>query len=112
MFLSVFTDELAMDFYEALPLLKEWGMKYVDFRGRINGKPIENLTDEELKTLKKTLDKNGMKVGAIQSSLCKVHLPDEARQKAELEKLEGIIRAANALDCKLVRAFNYWQHGE
>ena len=48
MFLSVFTDELAMDFYEALPLLKEWGMKYVDFRGRINGKPIENLTDEEI----------------------------------------------------------------
>ena len=112
MFLSLFTDELAMDFYEALPILKEWGMEYVDFRGRINGKAIECLTDEELKQLKKTLDENGMKVGAIQSSLCKVHLPDEARQQAEMEKLEGIIRAANALDCKLVRSFNYWQHDE
>lgn len=112
MFLSLFTDELAVDFYEALPTLKEWGMTHVDFRARINGKPIEKLTDEELLTLKRTLDENGMKVGAIQSSLCKVHLPDAQRQAAEMEKLEGIIRAANILECKLVRSFNYWQHGE
>ncbi|MGI6635769.1 MAG: Gfo/Idh/MocA family oxidoreductase [Christensenellales bacterium] len=112
MFLSIFTDELNMDFYDALPILKEWGMTHVDLRGRINNKPIENQTDEELLELKKTLDENGLKVGAIQSSLCKVHLPDEARQKKELDKLEGIIRACNALDCRLVRSFNYWQHGE
>ena len=111
MFLSLFTDELAMDFYDALPLLKEWGMEYVDFRGRVNGKPIECQTDEELRELKRVLDENGMKVGAIQSSLCKVHLPDKERQAAEMEKLEGIIRAANILGCKLVRSFNYWQHG-
>jgi predicted dehydrogenase len=29
--------------------------------------------------------------------------------KREGEKLEGIIRAADALDCRLVRAFSYWQ---
>ena len=105
MFLSLFTDELAMDFYEALPILKEWGMKYVDFRGRVNGKPIERQTDEELRELKRVLDENGMKVGALQSSLCKVHLPDAARRAEEMEKLEGLIRAANILDCRLVRAF-------
>lgn len=112
MFLSVFTDELNMDFYEALPLLKEWGMTAVDFRGRINGKGIEYQTDQELHELKRVLDENGMRVGAIQSSLCKVHLPDEERRKKELEKLEGIIRAADILGCRLVRAFNYWQHKE
>ncbi len=112
MYLSLFTDELNMDFYEALPKIKEWGLEYVDFRGRVNGKAIENQTDEELKELKKVLDENGLKVGAIQSSLCKVHLPDEERRKKEEEKLEGLIRACNALDCKLVRSFNYWQHGE
>ena len=103
MFLSLFTDELAMDFYEALPILKEWGRKYVDFRGRVNGKPIERQTDEELRELKRVLDENGMKVGALQSSLCKVHLPDAARRAEEMEKLEGLIRAANILDCRLVR---------
>jgi len=30
-----------MDFYEALPIIKNWGVKAVDLRGRINGKPIE-----------------------------------------------------------------------
>ena len=108
MFLSLFTDELAIDFYEALPLFKEWGLTHVDLRGRIGGKDIEYLTDEELKKLRAALDENGLKVGAIQSSLCKVHLPDQERQNAELEKLEGVIRAADALDCRLVRCVNYW----
>ena len=40
MFLSLFTDELAMDFYEALPYFKEWGLTHVDLRGRIGGKDI------------------------------------------------------------------------
>ena len=52
--------------------------------------------------LKRVLDENGMKVGAIQSSLCKVHLPNEERRQKELVKLEGVIRAANILNCKLV----------
>src|SRR5690606_34000921 len=30
-------------------------------------------------------------------------------QRAEANKLEGIIRAADALDCRLVRSFFYWQ---
>lgn len=112
MFLSLFTDELNMDFKEALPLIKEWEMTHVDFRGRVNGKDIDRQTDEELHALKQLLDENGLKVGALQSSLCKVHLPDAEGQKKELEKLEGLIRAADILDCRLVRSFNYWQHGE
>jgi predicted dehydrogenase/sugar phosphate isomerase/epimerase len=112
MFLSVFTDELNMDFSEALPILKSWGMEAVDFRGRVNGKAIENQTREELIALKQLLDREGLKVGALQSSLCKVHLPDRERQLAEQNKLEGLIRAAEILDCRLVRSFNYWQHGE
>jgi predicted dehydrogenase/sugar phosphate isomerase/epimerase len=112
MYLSVFTDELFMDAKAALPIIKSWGSDYVDFRGMINGKGIEFQTDEELKELKAQLDDLGLKVGVLQSSLCKVHLPDEARQKKELEKLEGLIRASEILGCKLVRAFFYWQPDE
>ena len=86
MYISIFTDELYMDIYEALPILKEWGMTHVDFRGMINGKTIENQTDEELYALKAALDEHGLKPGVIQSSLCKVHLPDAARQAREMEK--------------------------
>ena len=110
MYISIFSDEFYKDIYEVLPVIKEWGMTHVDFRGMINGKPIEKQSEEELHELKKALDKYGLKAGVIQSSLCKVHLPDRERQKQEMEKLEGIIRASKILDTKLVRSFFYWQH--
>ncbi len=109
MFLSIFTDELCLDLPEALPILKSWGLEYVDLRNRIFGKSIEFLTDAELAEVKRLLDENGMKVGCIESSLAKVHMPDAAGQRAEAQKLEGVIRAANALNCRLVRSFFYWQ---
>lgn len=112
MFLSIFTDELFEDAYTVLPKVAAWGMKYVDFRGMIGGKAVERLSEEELRRLKATLDSYGLKTGVLQSSLCKVHLPDEAGIRKEMEKLDGLIRAAEILDCNRVRTFNFWQHAE
>jgi len=109
MFLSVFTDELAMDLAEALPTIRSWGLEHCDLRGRIFGRAFEALSPEQLIQVKRTLDREEMKVGCLQSSLAKVHLPDSERCRAEEAKLEGVIRAADALDCRLVRSFFYWQ---
>jgi len=109
MFPSIFTDELGIDITKGLPILKSWGLEYVDLRGLVFGKAAEALPPEKLPELRKLIDDNGMKVGCLQSSLAKVHLPDADRCKAEAAKLEGIIRAADALDCRLVRSFFYWQ---
>lgn len=109
MFLSIFGDELGLDITEALPILKSWGLEYVDLRGRVFGMAVESLPPERLPELKQLLDRHAMKVGCLQSSLAKVHLPDAERCQAEARKLEGIIRAADALDCRLVRSFFYWQ---
>ncbi len=112
MYISIFSDELYKEVTEVLPLYKEWGLTHVDFRARVNGKPIEKQSAGELEELKGQLDKLGLKTGALQTSLCKMNNPTPEQQKNELEKLEGIIRAADALDCRLVRSFNYWQHYE
>ncbi len=109
MFPSIFTDELGLDITLGLPILKSWGMEHVDLRGRVFGMAFEALPAERLPELRNLLDEHGMKVGCLQSSLAKVHLPDAERRAAEARKLEGIIRAADALDCRLVRAFHYWQ---
>ena len=109
MFLSIFTDELGVDITEGLPILREWGLEYVDLRGRVFGSAAESLPPDELPRLRKLIDDHGMKVGCLQSSLAKVHLPDAERCRAEADKLEGIVRAADALDCRLVRSFFYWQ---
>jgi len=112
MYQSIFTDELSMDAKVALPIIKSWGLEHVDFRGMINDKGIEFQTEAELRALKKQLDELGFTVAVLQSSLCKVHLPDKERQAQELEKLEGLIRASEILECKLVRSFFYWQPEE
>jgi len=111
-FISCFTDELKADVAEALPILKEWGLKYVDLRGRVFEMSIHGLSDEQLGELRDLIDAHGMRVGAIESSLAKVHMPDGERQASEAKKLEGLIRAADTLDCRLVRAFFYWQPEE
>lgn len=109
MFPSIFSDELGVDITEGISIIKSWGLEYVDLRGRVLGKAAEALAPEQLPELKKLLDDHGMKVGCLQSSLAKVHLPDADRLEAEAKKLEGVIRAADALDCRLVRSFFYWQ---
>ncbi len=109
MFLSIFTDELGCDLAEALPIAKSWGLAYVNLRGRIFGKSLEDLSAEEMHQVKRLLDENGLKVGCLQSSLAKVHLPDAQRQQQEMRKLEAIIGAAELFGCRLVRSFFYWQ---
>ena len=77
--------------------------------GRVFGSACESLPPQRLPELRSLLNVHGVKVACLESSLAKVHLPDADIRKAEAEKLEGIIRAANALDCRLVRSFFYWQ---
>ncbi|MFW6189758.1 MAG: Gfo/Idh/MocA family oxidoreductase [Planctomycetota bacterium] len=106
--LSIFTDELGLDIAEALPVIAEWGLEHVDLRGRVLGGHFESLEPGQLPELKALLEEHGMTVGCLESSLAKVHLPDRERRREEEAKLENIIRAADALDCRLVRAFHYW----
>lgn len=110
MYLSVFTDELKREVTEVLPTFAEWGLTHVDFRALIHGRPIEKQDEAQLRELKKQLDALGLKTGVLQASLCKCHLPGEERVKQEMAKLEGVIRAADILECPLVRSFNFWQH--
>ena len=112
MFLSIFSDELWVDVTQSVPVLREWGLTHCDLRGLVFGKGIEMLDDDELRRLRGLLQENGLKLGAIQSSLAKAHLPDAERVQTEMTKLEGIIRVADEFDCPLVRSFNFWQPDE
>ena len=109
MFVSVFSDELGIGIEKSLATIASWKVGYVDLRGGIFRKGIHALDADELKKLKALLGEHNLQVGCLQSSLAKVHLPDAERQKTEAEKLEGLIRAADALDCRLVRSFFGWQ---
>jgi len=107
--LSIFNDELGIDITDGISIIRDWGLEWVDFRGHTLGKHFEQLDPDELVRLRKLVDDHGLKTACLQSSLAKVHLPEPERLEAEKQKLEAIIRAADALDCRLVRAFFYWQ---
>ena len=108
MYTTVFADALQMEVKDALPIIKSWGMEYVDIRERVNGKIIHQLSEAELKDLKKQIDDLGLKVGAIESYIGKCHM-NNVDMDAEWEKLEGVIRASKILECNMVRSFFFWQ---
>ena len=110
MFISIFTDELKLDVAEAIPIIRSWGLKHVDFRSMVFGKRIEELDTQELAELKKWVDDNGMTVGCLQTSLCKDHLPDAASRQQDVTAVENLVRAADILECRLVRSFHYWKN--
>ena len=87
MFKSIFTDELGLDLPKAIPFLKEWGLTHCDLRGRIFQRPLEKLSDADLYEVRALLDREGLKVGCLQSSLGKVHLPDSVVLAEEAHKL-------------------------
>ncbi len=109
MYMSIFTDELDCDITEALPTIKSWGLRHVDLRGGVLGTHFQNLSEKKLRELAGLLDAEGLHVGCLESSLAKVHLPERQRRDEEAAKLESIIQTADALDCRLVRSFFYWQ---
>ena len=117
--LSIFADEVfgkgePDKLLDALPLIKEWGGNYVDFRGGY-GKDyggVETKTVDQIKSYKKRCDEVGLKVACVQASLGKVHMPGEERQNSEIKKLEWLIQVCEILQCKHMRSYNYWQPEE
>jgi sugar phosphate isomerase/epimerase len=110
MYISVFTDELKIDdVAEALDVIRGWSVEHVDLRKRFFGKEFLDLTTDEMKRVRALLDERGLRVAVLESSLGKCHLPDAEGMKREWEKLEGILRAAEIFDCRLLRSYNCWQ---
>jgi len=107
--LTIFTDELHVDITEGAPVLRRWGLRHVDLRGALFGKQLDQLDDDELTELRRLLDEHGLRVAVLETSLAKAHLPDAERRAAEAGKLDRLLRAADLLDCRLLRAFNFWQ---
>ncbi|NOZ21450.1 MAG: Gfo/Idh/MocA family oxidoreductase [Planctomycetes bacterium] len=107
--LSIFNDEIGIDITDGISHFRDWGLEWIDLRGRVMGREFCMLEDKEMDDIARLLKDHGLKVACLQSSLAKVHLPEAERLDAEKEKLEGIIRAADRFDCRLIRAFFYWQ---
>ncbi len=107
--LSIFNDEIGLDINKAISHFQDWGLEWIDLRGRVMGREFCMLDTEEMNDVARLLSDGNLQVACLQSSLAKFHLPGPEQLETEKKKLEGIIRAADTFNCRLVRSFFYWQ---
>jgi len=103
--LSAFADEYAPATRDQIFGLGSLGIKYIEVR-QLDGKNISNMSQSEVKAVKKQFDDAGIKVSAIGSPLGKVRLDGDL--DAHMEKAKRVFETANILDTRYVRMFSFY----
>lgn len=109
--ISVMTDQLGLDFESAAKQLAEWGVQWVDLRGGIYGKGIDDVTDSEAERAQAVLDKHGLQVACLASRLASPWLEhdlwDAKDWEAELKQLDRLTELAEVFDTNVLRVYAY-----
>lgn len=103
--LTGFTDEYAPALAEQIECCKKLGLAGIDLRG-VYGKNCTELTDEEAKALKSTLDQEGLKVTCMGSPLGKILITDPFEPHLELFK--RTLEICKLLDVTRIRLFSFY----
>lgn len=103
--ISGFSDEIDQNVEKQFAHLNELGISYFEPRG-INGKNISEITADEAKQLKETMDKYGIKASSIGSPIGKIRITDDFDEHLEL--LGKVIETAKILDTKYIRVFSFF----
>ena len=104
---SVFTDELTMDFADAVQTAAAAGLRYVDIR-RLWDVYSHELPRHRWSDMRAILDAHDMRVGAIQSNFgkCPLEGPGYDEHRAFFPTL---IEQAHYFGTKVIRCFPFWQ---
>ncbi|WP_141692494.1 sugar phosphate isomerase/epimerase family protein [Paenibacillus pectinilyticus] len=119
--LGVLTDEVSPHLEEALRWASEQGLTHVEVRV-VNGRNVAEMTDEEIKEIRRQVEQRGLFVSAIASPLFKCAL-DPARRvasgdtfgqkeetvEAHFHKLDRVIAIAKLLGTSRIRIFSFWR---
>lgn len=83
--ISGFADEIAEDLETQISVVKKLGISYIEMRG-VNGKPLVEHSLEEVKEIKKQLDKHGLKLSSVGSPIGKIQIAEDFEEHFELYK--------------------------
>lgn len=100
-----FADELAEGLDEQIEGFKNIGLSYIEIRG-VSGKGITEYSLEDVKRMKKQLDKNGMKISAIGSPIGKIQITDPFEPHFELFK--HTVEIAKIMETPYIRMFSFY----
>jgi L-ribulose-5-phosphate 3-epimerase len=121
--IAAITDEFSPTLSEAIPVMKEIGMTAAELRV-VDGKNILDLSEDELKRTKETLDSAGLPVISIASPLLKCVLPNAPELDSRFQHdafaskhtfedqprlTEHAMTVAKFFGARIVRVFSYWR---
>ncbi len=103
--LSAFSDEYSSIMDEQLEMLKDNNIKFIELRF-VDSKNFSELNFDEVKVLKKKLDKYGIKVSSIGSPIGKIKITGDL--DTHFEMAERVFKYANYLSVKIIRMFSFY----
>lgn len=122
--LGIISDEVSSDLCEALDWVEKQGLKHVEIR-MVDGKNIMQLQDDEVKRVRREVDKRGLFVSVLTSPLFKcaldpsrpVETGDQFGQEEEdaethLKNVGRAMEIADILGTNAIRVFSFWREAE
>lgn len=103
--LSAFADEIDPELDVQMDVLEQHGISYIEMRG-VNGKNITQHSQEEVKGIKKQLDKRGFRISAVGSPIGKINITDDFGPHLEL--FRHTLEIAKILETRYIRMFSFY----
>ncbi|NLT73994.1 MAG: sugar phosphate isomerase/epimerase [Chloroflexi bacterium] len=103
--LSGFADEISADLDEQLDVLQSLGIGHLELRG-VWGTGVLDLTDEQVKRVKRTLDDRGVRVSAIGSPIGKIGVTDPF--EPHLVAFRRAVMLAEYFETPYIRMFSFF----
>ncbi|MCR5485463.1 MAG: TIM barrel protein [Clostridiales bacterium] len=109
--ISAFADEASKEIKKQIEACKKNGITHIELRGLDDGKNINNITPDDAKELKKTLDEGGIGISALGSGYGKIEITDDF--EPHFEAFKNTVEVANILGADRIRMFSfYFKNGE
>jgi len=103
--LSGFADEISPDLEEQMDVMEELDIDYIELRG-VNDKNVLDLTDEEIREIKASMNRRGFSVSAIGSPIGKVGIEQDFGD--HLERFQRALYLADFFQAPYIRLFSYY----
>lgn len=103
--ISGFADEISRDLDIQISVLNKLGISYIEPRF-IDAKNVSDYTAEEMKYVKRRLDRGGIKVSSIGSPIGKLGIDDDF--DGHMKKLENTLELAKILETDYIRVFSFY----
>lgn len=103
--ISGFSDEISPSFDEQLAAVREFGLSHIELRG-VDGTNVSDLTNAQLKEIKKKLSAAGVAVSSIGSPIGKISIEDDFA--THMEKVKRTLEIQKELNAPYIRVFSFY----